>query len=250
MAHVFLADGQSFRLRLFPKPKQPTRRKKAAPTSLSLFESPEEGDVVDTPSERLAVRVAELCLLNRNNAEILRRMPDLGLRDWWLVSGCLFQTVWNLRSGRPADKGIADYDVCYFSEDTSWEAEDVVIRDAARLFADLPVNIQVRNQARVHLWFPEKFGVAYPPLTTAGEGVLRYPCAAQAIGLKRTGNEFLDVYAPYGLGDVWDVVARPNRALPMAHVYAEKTARWQGEWNKLVVYQWVDEDQRRRPKSL
>ena len=128
-------------------------------------------------------------------------------------------------------------------------AEDVVIRDAARLFADLPVNIQVRNQARVHLWFPEKFGVAYPPLTTAGEGVLRFPCAAQAIGLRATGDEFLDVYAPYGLGDVWDLVARPNRALPMAHIYAEKTARWQAEWGKMIMYQWVDEDQRRRPKA-
>lgn len=250
MAHVFQADGRAYRLRLFPRPKILQRRKKAPPTSLSLFDAPADEDVTDTPSELLAAKVAELCLLNRNNAEILRRMPELGLRDWWLVSGCLFQTVWNLRSGRPADKGIVDYDICYFSEDISWEAEDVVIRDAARLFADLPVNVQVRNQARVHLWFPEKFGVGYPPLTTAGEGVLRYPCAAQAIGIKRTGEGYLDVYAPYGLGDVWDVVARPNRALPMAHVYAEKTARWQKEWEKLVIYQWVDEDQRRRPKTL
>jgi hypothetical protein len=250
MAHVFQADGRSFRMRLFPKPKYLPRPKKVAPGSLSLFDAPREDEAVDTPAERLAAKVAELCLLNRNNAEILRRMPELGLRDWWLVSGCLFQTVWNLRSGRPADKGIADYDICYFSDDLSWDAEDNVIREAARVFADLPVNIQVRNQARVHLWFPEKFGVAYPPLTTAGEGVLRYPCSAQAIGLKRTGEAFLDVYAPYGLGDVWDVVARPNRALPMAHIYAEKTARWQQEWNKLVVYQWVDEDQRRRVKPL
>jgi len=243
MAHIFLADGRSLRLRLFPRPKRPAgKRKRPSPPSLALFEISPDEDAYDTPAERLAMRVAELSLLNRNNFEIISRMPQLGLRDWWLVSGCLFQTVWNLRSGRPADKGIADYDVCYFSEDLSWEAEDQVIRDAVALFSDLAVNIQLRNQARVHLWYPEKFGVAYPPLTTAAEGILRFPSSSQAVGLKRTGNEFIDVYAPFGLGDVWDIVARPNRALPLAHVYAEKTARWRMEWDKLVVYQWVDKD--------
>ena len=249
MAHIFLADGRSLRLRLFPRPKRAPGRRKRVPTSLSLFDVPHEDDAVDTPAEKLAARVAELCLLNRNNAEILKRMPKLGIRDWWLASGCLFQSVWNMRSGRPADKGIRDYDVCYFSDDTSWEAEDQVIRDGAALFADLAVNVQLRNQARVHLWYPEKFGVAYPPLTTASEGILRFTSSVQAIGMKRTGDEFIDVYAPFGLGDVWDIVARPNRALPMAHVYAEKTTRWRMEWDKLVIYQWVDEDESGRRKS-
>ena len=241
MAHIFMADGRDLRLRLFPKPKAAPRRKKSPPTSLALFEAPADDDALDSPAERLAVKVAELCLLNRYNAEILNRMPQIGIRDWWLVSGCLFQSVWNLRSGRPADRGIVDYDICYFSDDTSWDAEDLVIRDAARLFADLPVKVQVRNQARVHLWYPEKFGVAYPPLTTAGEGILRFPCLAQAVGMKRTGPEFFDVYAPFGLGDVWDMVARPNRALPLSQTYLSKTRRWQEEWDKITVYQW-DED--------
>ena len=264
MAHIFLADGSTPRLRLFPRSKQaragsargstdggpsPARRRKLPPMSLALFDAPPDGDTLDTPAERLAVKVTELCLLNRNNAAIVKRMPELGIRDWWLASGCLFQTVWNLRSGRPAEKGIIDYDVCYFSDDPSWEAEDEVIRTAAILFADLAVNVQMRYQARVHLWYPEKFGVAYPPLTTAGEGVLRYPCAAQAIGLKRTGEDFIDIYAPFGLGDVWDVVARPNRAMPLAQVYADKTARWQKEWDKLVVYQWGMSDITEAPKA-
>lgn len=234
MAHIFLPDGRGLRLRLFPKPKRVARRKKAPPTSLALFDTPDDDDTAATPAERLAARVTELCLINRINVEILNRMPDLGLRDWWLASGCLFQTVWNLRSGRAAERGILDYDVCYFSEDLSWEAEDDVIRTAAKLFADLPVNIQLRNQARVHVWFPEKFGVAYPPLTSANEGILRFPCSPQTIGLKRSGEAFIDVYAPFGLGDVWDMVARPNRALPLAQVYAAKTARWQKEWDKIV----------------
>lgn len=247
MAHVFLADGRRLRVRLFPRSKLQPRRRRAAPSSLSLFDPPAD-DSHDTAADRLAARVAELCLLNRNNATILERFPELGLRDWWLASGCLFQTVWNLKSGRPADSAIKDYDVFYFSEDASWEAEDEVINNAKRLFADLDVEIQVRNQARVHLWYSEKFGVAYPPLTTAGEGILRFTCAAAAIGMKRTGDDFLDVYAPYGLGDTWDMRVRPNRILPVAQVYEEKAARWLHQWPGLTVYPWVDAGDRKQPK--
>jgi hypothetical protein len=240
MAHVSLASGQTLRLRLFPKPKATTRGRRAAPTSLSLFDAPVTDDSADTPVDRLAVKIGGLCLLNRNNTTIVDRFSSLGIRDWWLTSGCLFQTVWNLRMGRPADRGILDYDVFYFSEDISWEAEDEVIRNAATLFADLPVKVQVRNQARVHLWYPEKFGIAYPPLTTAAEGILRFPCGASAIGMKRTGEGFLDLYAPFGLGDLWEMVARPNRALPLANIYAQKTARWLSEWPQLTVFPWGD----------
>lgn len=248
MAHIFMPDGRRLRLRLFPRPKQPPPRKVAAPGTLSLFDAPPD-EALDTPGERLAAKIAELCLINRNNAEILARMPELGLRDWWLASGCLFQTVWNLKSGRPADAGILDYDVCYFSEDLTWEAEDDVIRSAAALFRDLGVNVQLRNQARVHLWYPEKFGVAYPPLTSASEGILRFTSSVQAVGMKLSGEAFCDVYAPFGLSDVWNMVARPNRAMPLPQVYAAKTERWQQEWDKITVYQWVNDDERRRPKS-
>ena len=250
MAHVTLPNGSSLRLRLFPKPKAAARAKHKLPASLSLFEAPSAEELLDTNAERMAAKVASLCVLNRNNAAILDRFDQLGIRDWWLGSGCLFQTVWNLKSGRPAERGIVDYDVFYFSEDATWEAEDDVIKAAEKLFADLSVPVQVRNQARVHLWFPEKYGVAYPPLTTAAEGILRFTSGAQCIGLKRTGEDYLDLYAPYGLTDVWEMIARPNRAMQLSKVFAEKTERWKKEWPQLTVFPWTDENDKSRAKAL
>src|SRR5438874_11415290 len=75
----------------------------------------------------------------------------LMLPDAWIVSGCLVQTVWNALTGRAVDYGIADYDVFYFDPDTSWEAEDAVIRKLQGAFAKLGVAVEARNQARVHL---------------------------------------------------------------------------------------------------
>ena len=78
-------------------------------------------------------------LSNPANEAIARELFALALPDAWLVSGCLVQTVWNVLTGRAADYGISDYDVFYFDPDTSWEAEDAVIRKLDARLAKLGV---------------------------------------------------------------------------------------------------------------
>ena len=108
---------------------------------------------------------------NRIIADELRR---LALPDAWVVAGCLTQTVWNAMTGRAADYGISDYDVFYFDPDTSWEAEDKVIRRLSDALMSLRVEIETRNQARVHLWYPSKHGLPYPPLSRSTDGIDRF----------------------------------------------------------------------------
>ena len=81
--------------------------------------------------------LAQLIRQNPVNAALLDRLPGLGVAQGTLVAGALFQTVWNLRSGRPPQEGIRDYDVFYWHDDLSYEAEDRVIRRADSLFRDL-----------------------------------------------------------------------------------------------------------------
>ncbi len=247
MAHVVL-NSRALRLRVYPRPKEKPPRARRENKTLALFDPPDD-DSMDRPAEKLAEKVAALCLLNRVNAEILTRAPRLGLRDWWLTAGSLTATVWNLRSGRAAGQGIRDYELVYFSEDESEEAESDVRNAAARLFADLDGTVSVRNQARTHLWYGETFGVAYPPLTSASEGLLREPAAASTVGMKCSGADFFDIYAPLGLGDVWDMVARPNRVLQLSKVYDDMATRWQARWPRLVIYPWVDEQEKNKQKQ-
>ena len=66
---------------------------------------------------------------------LLDYLREMALPQWRLVSGCLYQTVWNVLTRRPRGTGIQDYDVIYFdAADLSWEAEDAVIRRATRRF--------------------------------------------------------------------------------------------------------------------
>jgi uncharacterized protein len=174
-------------------------------------------------------------LRNSVNRAILESLAQLALPDAWLVSGALFQTVWNIRSGRPPDHGIRDYDVFYFDSDTSWQAEDRAITQAKPVFSDLGATVELRNQARVHLWYEDKFGAPYPPLARATDGIDRFlmPCAQVGMCLR---GETYDVYAPHGFADIAAMIVRPNptrnfRAAP----YMEKALRWKALWPALTV---------------
>lgn len=170
---------------------------------------------------------------NPINAEILDRLPSLGLPDAWLVSGCLFQSVWNHLSGRPLTQGIKDYDIFYFDDgDLSWAAEDAVIQRCAAALADLDAEIEVRNQARVHLWYEDKFGLPYPSLRSSCEGIDRFLEHTSKIGVQPDGDGGLRLYAPMGLSRVWAMEIEADRNTPHFSEarYAEKVSRWISEW--------------------
>ena len=92
-----------------------------------------------------------LALRNPANKIIAEKLFELALPDAWIVAGCLVQTVWNVLTGRDVGYGINDYDVFYFDPDTSWAAEDAVIRRLHGALGNFDAKVEARNQARVHL---------------------------------------------------------------------------------------------------
>ena len=174
-------------------------------------------------------------LRNPANKAIVDELFHLALPDAWLVSGCLVQTVWNVVTGRAIEYGIADYDVFYFDRDTSWEAEDSIIHRLNTVFRRLRIRVEARNQARVHLWYPEKHGLPYPPLQNATEGIDRFLTKNTRIGVRRT-SEGYDLYAPDGFDDAENLIARPNMTANFSAAnYAKKTARWKALWPEVTV---------------
>ncbi|MDH2351079.1 nucleotidyltransferase family protein [Bradyrhizobium sp. SSUT112] len=180
-------------------------------------------------------RFLALALLNPVNVAIIDELHRFALPDAWLVSGCLVQTAWNVLTGRTVDYGIADCDVFYLDPDTSWEAEDAVIRALHARLGHLGVKIEARNQARVHLWYPDKHGLPYPPLTCSTDGIDRFLMQNTQVGVRRAGDRY-EVYAPHGFDDIAGLIARPNltRNFSAAN-YAAKTERWKTLWPEITV---------------
>ena len=176
-----------------------------------------------------------LALRNPVNAAITDELFQLALPDAWIVAGCLVQSVWNALTGRAVDHGINDYDVFYFAPDTSWQAEDAVIRELQNRLARLGVAIEARNQARVHLWYPQKHGLPYPALRSSTEGIDRFLTKNTQLGIRRA-DEGHDVYAPNGFDDIARLIVRPNPGPNFSAAnYAAKAARWKRLWPELTV---------------
>jgi uncharacterized protein len=170
---------------------------------------------------------------------LLTILRELALPQWRMVAGCLYQTVWNVLTGRPRGTGINDYDVIYFDDrDLSWEAEDAVIRRVAAATAGGVGPVEVRNQARVHLWFEQRFGTQYPPLAAADEAIARYASIAHAVGVRLEPDGGLDVVAPFGLDDIFAMVLRPHYALDNAASHARKAQRVKAIWSEVTVLPW------------
>jgi uncharacterized protein len=174
-------------------------------------------------------------LRNPVNEIIADELFRLALPDAWIVSGCLVQTAWNVLTKRTIDHGIDDYDIFYFDSDTSWQAEDAVIGELQGRFANLGAKLEVRNQARVHLWYPEKYGLPYPALESSSEGIDRFLTKNTQVGIRRTQGGH-DVYAPNGFADIAGLIVRPNPGPNFsAAAYAAKAARWKRFWPELTV---------------
>lgn len=171
--------------------------------------------------------------------EVLERTAGLGLPGWYLTAGCLFQTVWNAVTDRAPTYGIKDYDVFYFDDgDLSWEAEDAAIRAGRAAFAGLTADVEIRNEARVHLWYAEKFGVPCAPHTSAESAIDCFAATTCCLGVRLEPGGGWRVYAPHGLSDVFNLVVRPNPVLAPREVYETKSARWRQAWPELTVLDW------------
>jgi uncharacterized protein len=186
-------------------------------------------------------RFLETVRRNHANDQILQRLPELALPDCLLVAGSLFQTVWNVQSGKAPAADILDYDIFYFdAADRSWEAEDAAISRATRAFSDLGVVVQLRNQARVHLWYESKFGIPCKPLESSEDGIDHFLNQSSCLGI-RPGRDQSDVYAPFGFRDLDAMIVRPNRRRDLPAVYANKAGRWKSAWPRLTVLPWDSE---------
>jgi uncharacterized protein len=197
-------------------------------------------DLATAPVTRQLAAFEEMVLSNPVTAAIVPRLPTLAGPGCYLAAGALVETVWNCLTGRDAQFGIRDYDLNYHDDsDLSWAGEDRVIRRARALFADVPALIEVRNEARVHLWYPDKFGAPCPPYPSTEAAISTFPSTSSCFGI-RPGATGLEIYAPYGFSDLFALRTRPNPILAPRAVYAAKTARWKRLWPELTVLPWPD----------
>lgn len=172
-------------------------------------------------------------------SEILKRTPNLQMPNWYLGAGCLSQTVWNWQHNFELTHGIKDYDLVYFDDhNISFEQEDFYIQKGKELFRDISASIEIKNQARVHLWHKQRFGYEIKPYKSVEDAINSWPTTATSVAVRYSEEGKFLVYAPYGLNDLLGMIVRANKTKITKEIYLEKVERWQKIWPKFQIIPW------------
>jgi uncharacterized protein len=178
---------------------------------------------------------------NRSVQSILERASELNMPNWYLGAGGIAQTLWNFKHGFDLENGIKDYDLVYYdAQDTSYEAEDAFIRRGKEIFKDIPILVEIKNQARVHLWYEKHFGKPMDQYESVEAAISTWPTTATSAGVRKENGQF-KVYAPFGLDDLLGMVIRANKVLITEKIYQDKVSRWTKIWPNLKVIPWNQE---------
>jgi hypothetical protein len=181
--------------------------------------------------------LTELVLASDWLVNLLRIVAALDLPDCWIGAGAVRDLVWDIRFGSGFDPaGIADVDVVFFdSDDLRAEKEHDIERRLREL--EPSINWDVKNQARVHLWFEARFGHPADPLTSTTDGVSTWPETATAVAVRLRSDGRLDIAAPFGLDDLLGGVWRGNFVRVSESEYRARLERKQPHrrWPGVVV---------------
>jgi len=169
---------------------------------------------------------------------MIEQAAGLGLKEYYIGAGCIAQTVWNYQSGFAPTHGISDIDFAYFDHsDLSFEAENATIERITRMIGSCEIPLDIKNQARVHLWYRDHFGYEIAPYESLECAINTWPTTATSVGVRLEGG-VLQVYAPFGLEDLFGMIVRANKAQITEEIYLGKAQKWREKWPGLTVIPW------------
>ena len=169
---------------------------------------------------------------------VLEKSNEMGFTDYYVGAGCIAQTVWNYQLELDLLHGISDFDVVYYDDsDLSAEAEQAFAHNLRTAVAASNINLDVNNQARVHLWYKDYFGYDITPYHSVEEAINSWPTTATSVGVRLESGK-LKVYAPFGLNDMFGLIVRANKAQITEKIYMDKVHKWSAKWPSLKIIPW------------
>ena len=171
---------------------------------------------------------------------VLKVLKELNLPfEYYVGAGCITNTVWNDISGYHLEYGISDIDIVYYEpEDKTSESEKKLKEKLLNRLGDFPFKLDVKNQARVHLWYEKKFGFSIEPYQSLEAAIDSWPTTATALGLRKEQDGSYTIYATYDLDDLFSMIVRPNKLMITREIYENKAKKWLEKWPKLMIVPW------------
>jgi len=165
---------------------------------------------------------------------LLITLRDFKEKDLWIGGGFIRNLVWDFIHSYPLKTELGDIDVFYFDPNNTEKKTDTLIEKVLRKKLS-NVNWSVKNQARMHLHNSEE---QYKNLDDA---ISKFPETVSAIICKLNHKNEIEIIAPYGLDDLFQVVVRPtphfkNSDAKMQRFKSRSEQKnWGHIWTKLIT---------------
>ena len=185
--------------------------------------------------EKILMQNEKLVLVLKILEEYAKETPDF--KNYYLGAGGVNQTVFNYYHGYDLNYGIKDFDIVYFDSDETYEKEDVIIHELMDRLKNIDVEVDIKNQSRVYIWYKEKYGVERVPYSSVEDSIASFGATITCVGV-RFENGKLKVCCPYGLNDIFSMTIRPVKKEFTKEQYDERAKRWKEKWEKLVIKEW------------
>ena len=184
-----------------------------------------------------------ISILKKNTElmDMLDYIDSLNIPNFYIAAGSIFQTVWNYYDGKPLNYGIKDIDVIYYNSDDLSVDTDLKYYEIIKKYSESKkynYEIDVSNEARMHIWKKEKFGIDIEQYKSSEDAINKWIATVHAIGITKYKNK-IRIYAPYGLNDIFTRTIRPiKHEYNTEEIYNKKANSWKSRFDNLTIIKW------------
>jgi hypothetical protein len=181
--------------------------------------------------QRLA-ELQELIASDCRRMRILQLVGELGLPDCWVAAGFVRNRVWDFMHQHQESPLAGDIDVIWYGPGHATSAQDASLEMALHA-RDSTVDWSVKNQARMHQRNADQ------PYQSSSDAMRYWPETATAVAVRLSRQGLIEVAAPFGLDDLFELTVRPTaRFQAEKHpIYLERlhAKQWQASWPRLKI---------------
>lgn len=162
--------------------------------------------------------------------ETLAIVKGLNLNDCWVGAGLIRNAVWDsLHQIKTTERN--DIDVVFFDATTLSETQEKIIE--AKLTQINPnTKWSVKNQARMHI------RNNHQQYSNTEHAISFWPETATAIAARLNSNDKIEILAPHGLDDLFNLVVTPTPNFDWNMFQQRiKEKQWEKQWRNLKFNQ-------------
>lgn len=184
----------------------------------------------------LEVRLTVLAFKSSSFMTALQAARSLKLHSWCSGAGAVRNLVWDHLHGFKTETPAEDVDLVFYDESNLSQELEQALSDRHTL-AELSFNWAVVNRAGVHRWVKSQAIQVGQPFRDLEEGIASWPDVATCVGVTLSDSEKVEIIAPYGLNDLFEMVVRWNPTRVSSAVFAERVAnkRFTERWPQVRV---------------